>query len=1232
MREKAIDFDAFMAEVMNDPLVYDIWDRKYRYKLADGSSPEADVRATRMRVVNGVYVNDPSSPARIAAMDAVQRGLFVPAGRVNAGAGTNNNVTLINCFISETIQDSMPGIQRAIMRGALTLQGTGGLGTDWSPVRPYEALVRGSLSDACGVIPFMDQMDAMCRTIAVNDRRGALMATLRDDHPDLWNPRQFETTINHVGDSVLKFPSFISVKRQKGRLTQCNMSILVSNALVAAIDADADWDLGFHLPRKDGQHVDVYDKPLPHDIYDDDNEIISVPGQPNNVTYAPLKHAKGTVMPWYVYRRVKAREIWDDIMRSTYVYAEPGVIYIDRINERNSLYYCEDIRCTNPCFDSETLIVTDEGAKPIKSLVGKKVRMFDGDDWRVVDNFRRTGVNQPMLRFDMQDGSFLRVTPAHMMKLEDGTRKRADQIVKGDRFKLHDMHYHGNVSEDGAYLKGFLIGDGSVKRTREPKLAIYPPKYGCIDRLMESVNEIRLDETIHHNTHADIGFTHRLLGRQERKDMEGLSARQDALADWCTTYKTGLPIAAFSWDRESKVEFLAGLFDADGNVKDGKNGFGYQMSSVSRDLLLDVQTLLKSIGVRSKVAIMKQAGMKDMPGGSYMTQDCWRLNIAQASSIIMSKALRFSRLSSFADRVPAYSMASNAGKVESVREDGVDAEVFCCTVDPSHSVALAIGLTTYNCGEKPMPPDGICALSAINAAFLVEEPFTKHAEFNFDKWSDLADLGVQFIDNVLDVSRYPLASQRAEAMAKRRIGLGVLGWGSALVQLGVPYGSPRSVELSRHAAALLQERSYFTSAMLAKERGPFPMYDREKFMKGYNFKKLPGYVKSAIAEYGIRNGELNTIAPNGTGSGYTGNVSSAHEPVFSFEPMTRKMRQRDNSVKPYRSVDYSLRLYEKMFGEVPMRDGKLDRTKLRVGFVDAMTISVDDHLAVHAAWHEFIDASISKTVNVPYEMSFDDFKQVYSQAYVMGAKGCTTYRPDPIAGRGSVLSVDVPATLTVDKPVDAVEKPAVPFISISVRPGVLGGMTYKLKWPVTGKNWYVTVTSTNGQPQEIFITPGDPAAMEWVAALSRTVTAVLRRGGDVRFLVDQLEEVHSAAGGAFIADQQAYRPSIVAAIAGVMRQEFRRLGLYSQDSCTQVPVVEEPRMRMGAPRAGMPDDGTVITVHDFRPLMNAEDVAVLVDAGLQIGNGIHCPQCHQNTYIKEGGCGRCLNCDYTTCG
>lgn len=848
------DLEAFRLSVLDDPLVRDVWDQKYRWKEADGSSAEPTVAHTRARVVDAIYVNDENIVHHRRAYDAVQGGLLVPAGRVNAGAGLGRNVTLINCFISETVQDSMPGIQRAIMRGALTLQGTGGLGTDWSPVRPRRALVAGSASEACGVVPFMDQMDAMCRTIAVNDRRGALMATLRDDHPDLWNERQFETTTNHVGETVLKFPSFISAKRQRGRLTQCNMSILVSDAFLAAVSSDGDWDLGFHKPPADGSYVDVVMKPLPHDVYDDDNEIVSVPGSEDNVTYAPMVHGKGTHLPWYVYTRVKARRIWDDIMRSTYVYAEPGIIFIDRVNARNSLWYCEDIRCSNPC------------------------------------------------------------------------------------------------------------------------------------------------------------------------------------------------------------------------------------------------------------------------------------------------------------------------------------------------------------GEKPMPPDGICALSSLNAAFMVADPFTRDARFDFDAWTQTTATGVRFIDNVLDVSRYPLVSQRREALNKRRIGLGVTGFGSALVQLGLPYGSDESVDLSNRLSTSLRDGSYYTSAILAKERGPFPAYDRDKFMRGYNFSRLPERVKDAISDHGIRNGELNTIAPNGTISLYIGNVSSGHEPVFSFAKTDRKVRQRDNSFSTYQSMDYSLRLYEAMFGVTKRED-------LPTQFVGAMDISVEDHLVVHAAWQDGIDAGVSKTINCPTSMSFDDFSGVYTRAYDLGCKGVTTYRPDPASGRGSVLSETaadgdkVLAPLVVNLVVPELNdlvKDAVRDLRlqssdiIRSRPDVVEGRTHKLKWPPSGENVYVTVTHADGVPLEIFIKHADATLTEWTDGLSRMVTGILRRGGDVRFVVDQLKQVGSVKGGAFWGG--AYQMSQVAAIGSVIERELRTLGVY------ETPPAEEETTEIATAPLG------------------------------QVVWGTMCPKCTEMALIRENGCRRCLKCTYEACG
>lgn len=827
------DIEQFRTQlIQTDPLVRDIWHDKYRLKHADGSSDEDSVPATRRRVVDAVYANDPNKDARREAELLVQSGVFIPAGRINAGAGSGRQVTLINCYVMPTVMDSLPGIQLVIAQGALTMQQGGGIGIDWSPVRPRGALVRRTGSTASGVIPYADQTSAMCDTImSAGTRRGAMMATLRDDHPDLWNPQQFITAPHPAtGDPILTYPSFISAKRQKGRLTGFNVSVLVSDAFLKAIEDDADWDLGFHVPPADGRHIDVYEKMWPYDYAEIDNAFNELPEG---------RVAKGTVMPWYVYRRVKARVIWEDMMRSTYKYAEPGVIYIDRINERNNLYYCEDIRCTNPC------------------------------------------------------------------------------------------------------------------------------------------------------------------------------------------------------------------------------------------------------------------------------------------------------------------------------------------------------------GEQPLPPNNVCCLGSINLAFLVNDPFSSRPWFDFAKFGHAVNHAVRFLDNVLDISNYPLEAQRLEAQTKRRIGLGITGWGDCLVQLGLRYDSDEAVQMARALAKALQHASYYASMGLAKERGPFPAYGRKQFLAGYNARRLPEDLHDQIHEYGIRNGVLNTIAPNGTISIYSGNVSSGHEPIFSFAKVERNVRQPDGSGKKYMSVPYSYRLYEAMFGETP-------REKLPEYFVGAMDITPEAHVRMHAAWQEHIDASVSKTINCPTEMSYDDFKDVYRLAYELGAKGCTTFRPDPDSGRGSVLSELVDTA----KPVVV---PNTNLVPVEVMPAqrVVEGRRYKLKWPKTGENWYINVTRIGNVPFEVFISTGSADSVEWVQALSRLLTAVLRRGGDVKFLLNELFAVHSSSGGGFIAEQHKFRPSIVAAIGGVLEEEFRTLGLLGVASAS---TVEKPEVLV---------------------------VPVTVTRGAGIDS---CPECGATPLVREQGCLRCLRCDFTKCG
>src|SRR5882724_12111162 len=259
-----------------------IWDMKYRLKAPDGTPIDRDVTDSWARVA--LALAEAEAPGQWVghALDfahALANHKFLPAGRILAGAGTGRSVTLFNCFVMGGIEDSMNGIFSALREAALTLQQGGGIGYDFSTLRPRGAPVKGVGADASGPVSFMAVWDSMCRTIlSAGSRRGAMMATLAVDHPDI--------------------EDFITAKRERGRLSNFNLSVLVSDAFMDAVKANGDWDLKF-----EGK----------------------------------------------TYRTLKARALWDRIMRATYETAEPGVIFIDRINDENNLGYCENIRATNPC-------------------------------------------------------------------------------------------------------------------------------------------------------------------------------------------------------------------------------------------------------------------------------------------------------------------------------------------------------------------------------------------------------------------------------------------------------------------------------------------------------------------------------------------------------------------------------------------------------------------------------------------------------------------------------------------------------------------------------------------------------------------------------------------------------------------------------------------------------------------------------------------------------------------
>ena len=466
---------------------------------------------------------------------------------------------------------------------------------------------------------------------------------------------------------------------------------------------------------------------------------------------------------------------------------------------------------------------------------------------------------------------------------------------------------------------------------------------------------------------------------------------------------------------------------------------------------------------------------------------------------------------------------------------------------------------TNPCGEQPLPPYGACLLGSINMAKLVKNPFEANAELDPKALDDLVRMAVRMMDNVVDASRFPLPEQEAEARAKRRIGLGVTGLADALLMMGLRYGAPEAAAQTETWMKAIARSAYLASVDLAKEKGAFPLFDADKYLASGTMRAMDEDVRQAIKVHGIRNALLTSIAPTGTISLYAGNVSSGIEPVFAYA-YTRKVLQKDGSRTEEEVVDYAVQLWREKFGQKPLPDY----------FVNAQTLPPLDHVRMQSAAQKWIDSSISKTINCPEDISFDDFAEVYMAAWDQGCKGCTTYRPNAVTG--SVLTVS--STEAKSEPIAALvvemETADVVYLSEPLeRPAALEGQTYKVKWPATEHALYITINdviiSGHRRPFEVFINSKNMEHFAWTVALTRMISAVFRRGGDISFVVEELKAVFDPRGGAWMGGK--YIPSILAAIGAVIEQHLiatgfiagEGLGLKIDPQVEAVAVGERPR-------------------------------------------------------------------------
>jgi ribonucleoside-diphosphate reductase alpha chain len=515
------------------------------------------------------------------------------------------------------------------------------------------------------------------------------------------------------------------------------------------------------------------------------------------------------------------------------------------------------------------------------------------------------------------------------------------------------------------------------------------------------------------------------------------------------------------------------------------------------------------------------------------------------------------------------------------------------------------------CGEKFMGPYDSCLLGSLNLAMLVKDAFTPTARLDRERLREVVKIAIRMMDNVIDVNYFPLPEQAEKARETRQLGLGITGLADMLAMLGITYGTAEAALFAEGVMREITEAAYWASVELASEKGSFPAFDKVHFLGGQNFAatQLDEDLKTAIEERGIRNSLLTSIAPTGTISLFMKNVSSGMEPIFAYS-YKRKVLQPDGVTRIEELVeDYAVKAY---------RESRLDDSpggELPGYFVTAQTLTPSDHVRMQGALQKWVDSSISKTINCPEDISFEDFQSVYMEAWEAGCKGCTTYRPNDVTG--SVLSVEKPA----EKPV-----PVTDSGDPMLRPAVLDGSTYKIKFGSMEHAVYVNVTHTPAtetdpaRPFEVFINTKDPSHQAWMTALTRMVSAVFRRPYDSRFVVEELKAVFDPTFSGFFEGRPV--PSLAAAIGRVIESHMERIGYIQPGTHWKLSAT--------------PKDVEIEEVEPETPaLATASTVKVSLVAPLsttdKTGSRI-CPKCFSANLKNEAGCFQCLDCGNSKCG